>query len=149
MKIFTEVQLSKNLKDILSNHKHCYWCIALKRNKHTNHTYHISHSHPFLLIPRPHIQGALISVITVHCENSCEKLISMYLTAIINKILVMKKCGLQIRVGYQRLLFSFISTETYLVGTQKNSLTERVLSSTQNMILLRDKKITSFINAPF
>ena len=42
--------------------------------------------------------------------------------------------GLQIRVGTGKL-FSYFSTKTYVVGTQKNRLNETVLLSTQNTCL--------------
>ena len=38
--------------------------------------------------------------------------------------------------------FSYFSTITYVMGTQKNHLNERVLMSTQNMLKLIGKKIT-------
>ena len=42
--------------------------------------------------------------------------------------------GLQIRVRTGKL-FSYFSTKTYVVGTQKNRLNETVLLSTQNTCL--------------
>ena len=43
--------------------------------------------------------------------------------------------GPQIRVPNEKLS-SYFSTKTYVVGTQKNRLTEMVLLSTQNIIIV-------------
>ena len=48
--------------------------------------------------------------------------------------LVGREAGPQIRVR-NWIFFSYFSTETYVVGTQKNSLNETVLLSTQNTCL--------------
>ena len=47
------------------------------------------------------------------------------------EIILVSGHGLQIRVCNK--LFSYFSTETYMVGTQKNHLNETVLFSTQNI----------------
>ena len=47
--------------------------------------------------------------------------------------------GLQIRM--HKWFFSYFSTKTYVVGTQKNHLNETVLLSTQNMFKFIGKKI--------
>ena len=41
--------------------------------------------------------------------------------------------GLKLRVYNQNLIFSYFSTKTHVVGTQKNRLNETVLLSTQNI----------------
>ena len=41
----------------------------------------------------------------------------------------------QIRVEIWKIFFSYFSTKTYVVGTQKNRLNETVLFSTQNNVL--------------
>ena len=38
-----------------------------------------------------------------------------------------------VKSAYQKICFSYFSTETYVVGTQKNRLNETVLLSTQNI----------------
>ena len=47
--------------------------------------------------------------------------------------------------AYQKL-FSYFSTKTYVVGTQKNRLQETVLSRTQNMFKLMGKKIITILS---
>ena len=42
---------------------------------------------------------------------------------------------------YRIFYFSYFSTKTYVVGTQKNHLDEMVLLSTQNVFKLMGKKI--------
>ena len=48
---------------------------------------------------------------------------------------------LLVKSAYQKIFFSYFSTKTYIVGTLKNRLIERVLLSTQNMLQLEGKKI--------
>ena len=38
-----------------------------------------------------------------------------------------------VKSTYQKIIFSYFSTKTYVVGTQKNRLNESVLLSTQNI----------------
>ena len=47
--------------------------------------------------------------------------------------------------------FSFFSTKTYVVGTQKNCLNETVLLSTQNRLMFRllGKKIIAFLRSKY
>ena len=40
-----------------------------------------------------------------------------------------------VKSAYQKIIFSYFSTKTYVVGTQKNLLNETVLLSTQNICL--------------
>ena len=56
--------------------------------------------------------------------------------------------GSQIRVCNEKL-FSYFSTKTYVVVTQKNRLTEMVLLSTQNMFKLMHKKIITILRWNF
>ena len=55
-----------------------------------------------------------------HCEVSIN-----CLTIIFIRVLVMS--------AYQKVDYSYFSTETFVVGTQKNRLNETVLLSTQNI----------------
>ena len=57
---------------------------------------------------------------------------------------VSSNSGLQIRVC-TRKLFSYFSTKTYVVGTQKNCHDETVLLSTQNMFKLMGRKIITIL----
>ena len=43
--------------------------------------------------------------------------------------------ALSLKSAYRKIIFSYFSTKTYVVGTQKNSLNETVLLSTQNACL--------------
>ena len=55
----------------------------------------------------------------------------------------LKKAGLQISVSTWKI-FSYFSTKTYVVGTEKNCCKEMVLLSTQNTLFkLMDKKINT------
>ena len=42
-------------------------------------------------------------------------------------------------------IFSYFSTETYVMGTQKDRLNETVLLGTQNMLQLSGKKTLLFL----
>ena len=50
---------------------------------------------------------------------------------------------------YQKNIFSYFSTKTYLVGTQNNRLNKTVLLSTQNMLILMGKKIFRILRSKF
>ena len=69
------------------------------------------------------------SVLGSYCVHASHKLIDQ---------LQQKTCtaGPQIRVCNEKL-FSYFSTKTYVVGTQKNRLNETVLLRTQNTCLNR------------
>ena len=45
--------------------------------------------------------------------------------------------------------FSYFSTKTYVVGTQKNRLNEAVHLSTENMFSFLVKKIIAFLRSKF
>ena len=47
------------------------------------------------------------------------------------------------------IYFSYFSTKTYVMGTQKNHLNEMALLSTQNMFKLIDREKTTFLLSKF
>ena len=49
-----------------------------------------------------------------------------------------------VKSAYQKIFFYF-STKTYVMGTQKNRLSETVLLSTQNMLKMMGKKIFTIV----
>ena len=60
----------------------------------------------------------------------------------------LSKTGRQLRVRKGNY-FSYFSIKTYVVGTQKNRLTETVLLNTQNMFKLMDRKLISILHRNF
>ena len=54
-----------------------------------------------------------------------------------------------VKSAYQKYIFSYFSTKTYVVGSQKNHLNETVLLSTHNidMLKLMRKKIFTILRS--
>ena len=73
----------------------------------------------------------LSPLIRMHIKNTCYKLANI---------------SLLVKSEYPKNKFSYFSIKTYVMGTQKNSLKETVLMSTQNKCPLMDMKIFTILH---